>query len=88
MKAGSDITLKDKLGRTPLDFAIQNGHNDIAVILRSASAKPTVSSLLYAVKKGNVDLVKSLIADGVDVNARGLMQRIFLWLVQTQEDGF
>ena len=53
-------------GRTPLDRAVDNDHEEAAAVLRTHGAH---LSLLIAAKKGMMDEVATGIAAGQDVNA-------------------
>ncbi len=51
----------------PLKTAVSNGHVEIAKLLLESGAKLDQSSLLLAVRSGNVELVKLLIGRKVDI---------------------
>ena len=64
---GADVNAKDNEGRTPLSWANQEGHDEIVKFL---IAKGADVSLHFAAGLGDITIVKSLIEDGADVNAK------------------
>jgi pectate lyase len=77
---GADVNAEDKWGRTPLQVAKDKGHTEIVELLRKHGAKedspaskespkPT-KSLHEAASDGDIELVKSLISKGTDVNSK------------------
>jgi ankyrin repeat protein len=63
----ADINAKDKYGRTPLEIADQLNHAEIVDLLRKYGATET---LLYAIRAGDIEKVRELIAQHADVNQR------------------
>ncbi len=65
---GADLNDKDKRGRTPLDAAITYDHLNIVRILINSGAKINNNTLLYAAKKGDKDMIESLILRDASIN--------------------
>ncbi len=86
IKNGADVNIQDEDGKTPLCFAIEYGHTEVVVILKKNGAGIKVdsdkkliffhsvnnntTSLHYAVKSGDIDKVRQLIANGYSVNKK------------------
>ena len=80
IKKGANVNAKDKSGRTPLSLAEREGHTEIVELLRnhgvtndtaaalkeSQPAKPTNQ----ADADGDIEEVKALLDQGVDINAK------------------
>jgi ankyrin repeat protein len=70
----ADVNKADNVGRTPLWWAAENGHEAVVKVLIAAGADVNKSdnygrTLLYwAVRYGHEAVVKMLIAAGADVN--------------------
>ena len=72
-----DVNSKDKIGRTPLHFAVENGHTEIveALIKAGADVKATVTDgpwkgytpLHFAVSERSLETVKVLIEAGTEL---------------------
>jgi ankyrin repeat protein len=76
LKAGADPNLLSDNALGPLQVAIANHAGDIATLLLDNGAKATVArddgetALMTAARTGQVDVMKQLIAHGVDLNAQ------------------
>ena len=73
---GANIEIKDKkYGSTPLLFACQNGHIDVAKILLQYGANIRAASyngataLHYATQSGNINVIEMVLKEGLNVNA-------------------
>ncbi|XVF75094.1 hypothetical protein PTKIN_Ptkin13bG0160600 [Pterospermum kingtungense] len=71
---GVDINLKDKFGNTPLLEAIKNGQDHLASLLVKEGASLNIddagSFLCTIVAKGDSDLLKRVLSNGIDPNSR------------------
>jgi len=69
---GADVNAKDRVGETPLDFAIEKKHTETANLLRKHGGKTSeeLNALLNAAKNGDIEAVKQHLAAGADVNAK------------------
>ncbi|MDP6306878.1 MAG: ankyrin repeat domain-containing protein [Verrucomicrobiota bacterium] len=69
---GADVNVKNRVGETPLDWAIRNDHTETAHFLRKHGGKTgaELNVLLDAAKNGDIEAVKQHLADGADVNAK------------------
>lgn len=65
LQAGANRFLKTNQGRTAIDLAMQQGHPEIATILKF---DPKTVSLSMAASHGDWKVVKALLNQGVDVN--------------------
>ncbi|KAE8700796.1 protein Rf1 [Hibiscus syriacus] len=69
-----DIIIKDKFGNTPLLEAIKNEQDIVAALLVKEGASLNIddagSFLCTAVSKGDSDILKRLLSNGVDPNSR------------------
>ena len=76
MQKGAEIDPRNRLGRTPLDFASNRGH--VAVMERlleegariEAADKFGVTALMAACRMGNLESAKCLLRRGADILAR------------------
>ena len=76
MQKGAEIDPRNRLGRTPLDFASNRGH--VAVMERlleegariEAADKFGVTALMAACRMGNLESAKCLLHRGADILAR------------------
>lgn len=71
---GVDINIKDKFGNTPLLEAIKNGHDHIASLLVKEGAELSIddagSFLCSTVLKGDSDLLRRTLSNGIDPNSK------------------
>ena len=69
---GVDVNVKNRVGETPLDFAINKNRTETADLLREHGGKTggELNVLLDAAKKGGIEAVKQNLAAGADVNAK------------------
>ncbi|XP_065850069.1 potassium channel SKOR-like [Euphorbia lathyris] len=69
-----DINIKDKFGNTPLLEAIRNGHDHISSILVKEGAELSIdnagSFLCSIILKGDSDLLKRILSNGIDPNSK------------------
>ncbi|XP_037493386.1 potassium channel SKOR isoform X2 [Jatropha curcas] len=74
IQEGVDINIKDKFGNTPLFEAIKNGHDHVASLLVKQGAHLSLddagSFLCSTVSKGDSDLLKRLLSNGIDPNSK------------------
>ena len=69
IESGADVTHRDEFGVSALTIAEASGASEIATLLRSAGAKSSLEDRLHeAIRDGDQDAVRSLIAEGADVN--------------------
>ena len=69
---GADVNVKNRVGETSLDFAINKNRTETAALLREHGGKTgaELNVLLDAAKNGDIEAVKQHLADGADVNAK------------------
>jgi ankyrin repeat protein len=72
---GADVNAKDRWGGTPLHYAAEEGHKEIAELLIAAGADVNerwagTTPLHYAAFYGQNEIAELLIAKGADVNAK------------------
>jgi len=73
---GDDVSAKDKIGRTALHYASENGHREVARLLISHGAYVNATSfdarkpLHYAAMRGDKQTVELLLSKGADINAK------------------
>jgi hypothetical protein len=68
LKGGADISAKDASGGTALTYAAAEGQADAAIRLQKHGAKPTNLDLILAAGRCNAAVVRSFVADGMNVN--------------------
>ena len=74
----SNVNVKDKDGRTPLIWAVEEGHTEVAKELIGAKADVNVKDersrapLMLAVEKGHAEVAKELIDAKADVHFKGM----------------
>ena len=78
LAAGADVHAKSKFGRTPLDYAAEDGHKEIAELLIAEGADLNAvggsfgeTPLHTAAWNGHKEVAELLIAKGADVNVKG-----------------
>ncbi|GMH30230.1 hypothetical protein Nepgr_032073 [Nepenthes gracilis] len=88
IQEGVDINASDNFGNTPLMEAIKNGHDRVASLLCSEGAslniKDAGSFLCTAVARGDADLLKRVLTNGVDPNSKDYDQRTPLHVAASQ----
>ncbi|KAJ9172950.1 hypothetical protein P3X46_016135 [Hevea brasiliensis] len=74
IQEGVDINLKDKFGNTPLLEAIKYGHEHVASLLVKEGAGLSLddpgSFLCLIISKGDSDLLKRILSNGIDPNSK------------------
>ena len=70
IEAGADIEAKDNDGFTPLMAADCNAHSEAQSILLKAGAQDRRIPLMAAIHDGDVNKVKALLKEGVDIEAK------------------
>ena len=87
VEAGSDVTVRDSRGRTPLHWACVSdvdANSKVLFLLQrdaslvNATDYKNFTALHHAVENGNSDVVTTLLGHGADVNARGWAGRTAL----------
>ncbi|MGB0560923.1 MAG: ankyrin repeat domain-containing protein [Spirulinaceae cyanobacterium] len=75
IEAGADIHAQDEQGNRAVDIAIKEGHQDLVELLNQAGANASTEqmqqsgdALLGAAKQGNLQMLQSALAAGVDPN--------------------
>ena len=69
LKAGSDPSVNDVLGHTPLDLAKAAGHDDVVELITKFVENRLNEELLLAVKWRDEDRVKQLLRAGAEANS-------------------
>ncbi len=70
---GADVNAKDNDGYTPLDYVVDKEDYVLVEALRNHGGKrgdPLRAQMLEAAEKGNLPLVRELLAKGADINAK------------------
>jgi ankyrin repeat protein len=76
LEKGADPTAQDKVGKTPLHFALQKGNVEGIRMLLEKGADPTAQDkdgktpLHFALQKGNVEGIRMLLEKGADPTAQ------------------
>ena len=75
LAAGTDVNAEYTEGRTPLHYAIDNQHKDVAKLLIAEGADLNANAagwtpLIIAASRGVFEIVELLIANGANVNAK------------------
>ncbi|BFG33225.1 hypothetical protein CerSpe_194990 [Prunus speciosa] len=85
---GADAEISDKFGNTPLLEAIKNGHDEVASLLVKAGASLTIDDagefLCITVARRNLDLLKRLLANDINPNAKNYDQRTALHVAASE----
>ncbi|KAI5330579.1 hypothetical protein L3X38_029977 [Prunus dulcis] len=85
---GADAEISDKFGSTPLLEAIKNGHDQVASLLVKAGASLTIDDagdfLCMTVARRNLDLLKRLLANDINPNAKNYDQRTELHIAASE----
>ena len=70
---GADVKAKSDEGKTAMTYAKEYGYAEIAKLLRKAGAKEplTEENFLASVKANDIDAVKLLLAEGIDISECG-----------------
>ncbi|XP_059307226.1 potassium channel SKOR-like isoform X2 [Lycium ferocissimum] len=88
IQEGVDINAPDKFGNTPLLEAIKGGHDGVASLLVKGGALLNIdnagSFLCMVIAKGDSDLLRRLLSNGVDPNTKDYDQRTPLHLASSQ----
>ncbi|XP_055828534.1 potassium channel SKOR [Solanum dulcamara] len=88
VQEGVDINAPDKFGNTPLLEAIKSGHDRVASLLVKEGALLNIenagSFLCMVIAKGDSDLLRRLLSNGVDPNTKDYDQRTPLHVAATQ----
>ncbi|KAL5555901.1 hypothetical protein UlMin_038137 [Ulmus minor] len=88
IERGVDVNISDKFGNTPLLEAIKNGHDRVVSLLTNAGAKLSIdgtgSFLCNAVAMGHMNLLKRLLAEGVNPNAKNYDRRTPLHIAASE----
>ncbi|CAL2262472.1 unnamed protein product [Prunus armeniaca] len=85
---GADAEISDKFGNTPLLEAIKHGHDQVASLLVKAGASLTIDDagdfLCITVARRNLDLLKRLLANDINPNAKNYDQRTALHVAASE----
>lgn len=71
------VDIESRIHKTPLMYAIENGHKNVAELLLGFGANPDTTDmygytpLMHASEKGNVDLVELLVKDRESIGKKG-----------------
>ncbi|XP_027339894.1 potassium channel SKOR-like [Abrus precatorius] len=88
LEQGVNINSTDKFGTTPLLEAIKNGHEEVASVLVNAGAILTIDDvgnfLCTIVAKKELDLLKRVMACGINPNAKNYDQRTPLHIAASE----
>ncbi|XP_028791312.1 potassium channel SKOR-like, partial [Neltuma alba] len=85
---GVNIDLSDKFGNTPLFEAIKNGHEEVASLLVNNGATLAIedagSLLCMTIATKELDLLRKLLAYGINPNSRNYDQRTALHIAASE----
>ncbi|KAG8383669.1 hypothetical protein BUALT_Bualt04G0037900 [Buddleja alternifolia] len=88
IQEGIDVNAEDKSGSTPLFEAIKNGHEIVALLLSKEGALLKIdnagSYLCTLVSRGDSDLLRRVLSNGIDPNSRDYDQRTPLHIAASQ----
>ncbi|CAN4114746.1 unnamed protein product [Withania somnifera] len=88
IQEGVDINAPDKFGSTPLLEAIKSGHDRVASLLVKEGALLNIENagnfLCMVIAKGDSDLLRRLLSNGVDPNTKDYDQRTPLHVAASQ----
>ncbi|XP_050102650.1 potassium channel SKOR-like isoform X2 [Malus sylvestris] len=74
IQEGVDINIKDNFGNTPLLEAIKNGNDRVSSLLIQQGASLNIdnagSFICTSIARGDADLLKRLLANGIDPNSK------------------
>ncbi|WP_341816915.1 ankyrin repeat domain-containing protein [Wolbachia endosymbiont (group A) of Agelastica alni] len=70
IEKGANIGVEDKGGKTPFERAEKNQRTEVAKFLATVKDNDDKTALHYAAEKGNLDLVRLLIENVADINAK------------------
>ncbi|KAK6789961.1 hypothetical protein RDI58_013761 [Solanum bulbocastanum] len=88
VKEGVDLNASDNFGNTPLFEAIKNGHDRVASLLVKEGAFLKIenagSLLCTLVTKGDSDLLRRLLSNGIDANSKDYDHRTPLHVAASQ----
>ncbi|ONI09416.1 hypothetical protein PRUPE_5G237000 [Prunus persica] len=85
---GANAEISDKFGNTPLLEAIKNGHDQVASLLVKAGASLTIDDagefLCITVARRSLNLLKRLLANDINPNAKNYDQRTALHVAASE----
>ncbi|KAJ6764948.1 POTASSIUM CHANNEL SKOR-LIKE [Salix koriyanagi] len=88
IEQGVDVNISDKFGNTPLLEAIKGGHDEVASILVQAGASlgidDTGGFLFTTIAKRDLNLLKRVLANGINPNAKNFDYRTPLHIAASE----